>query len=189
MRIPGLSCFVLGGLLMISCDSNPPSKTTKSSDLILGKSQTDTLNSLAPLSGDAEIETGDVKPEELIAFARTLIGTGYKYGSSNPDQGFDCSGFITYVFNKFSISVPRSSKDFRDSGREISLDKAKEGDLVLFTGTDPGNPEIGHMGIITENRDTARFIHSTSGKAFGVTLTPLNDYYMKRFVKVIRVFD
>jgi len=47
-----------------------------------------------------------------VGFAETLQGIPYKYGSTDPRIGFDCSGFISYVFNHFGISVPRSSREF-----------------------------------------------------------------------------
>lgn len=135
------------------------------------------------------INTGQVSPENLLSFARTLIGVPYKYASTDPAEGFDCSGFITYVFNHFKIKVPRSSIDFTNAGKEISADEALPGDLILFTGTDSTQRFVGHMGIISERTpDSTFFIHSTSGKAFGVTITPFNSYYKSRFVKVIRIF-
>lgn len=135
------------------------------------------------------IETGNTTPQEILTFAQTLIGTPYKYASTDPVQGFDCSGFITYVFNHFNISVPRTSAGFTNVGRKIETAEAKPGDIILFTGTDSSIRVVGHMGIITSNEDqNIQFIHSTSGKADGVTITPLNDYYKGRFVKIIRVF-
>ena len=135
------------------------------------------------------INTSTTTPQELISFAQTLLGIPYKYGSTDPNEGFDCSGFITYVFNHFNITVPRSSVDFTHVPQEIPLDQAKPGDLILFTGTDSTIRVVGHMGIIvSRNNDDMFFIHSSSGKAWGVTITPLNDYYMGRFVKLIRVF-
>jgi cell wall-associated NlpC family hydrolase len=135
-----------------------------------------------------DIDTKNVHPNELVSFAETLIGTPYVYASSNPKVGFDCSGFITYVFNHFGISVPRSSIDFTGVGKEVLVANAKRGDIILFTGTNPAEKFVGHMGIIVSNTDTLRFIHSTSGKAMSVTITPLNKYYLNRFVKTIRVF-
>ncbi len=136
-----------------------------------------------------KINTGNTTPGELLAYATTLIGTPYKYGSIDPNVGFDCSGFITHVFNRFNIAVPRSSIDFTDVQREILLQQAKPGDLILFTGTDSTHREVGHMGIIiTNDNNQYSFIHSTSGKQYGVTITPLNQYYMGRFLKVVRVF-
>lgn len=128
------------------------------------------------------------KIDSLIRFAKSLIGTPYKYASTDPSEGFDCSGFINYVFNHFNINVPRSSRDFRNAGKEIALIDSKPGDLILFTGTDPAESEIGHIGIIISNKDGVSFIHSSSGKAHGVVITDLNDYYRSRFVKVERVF-
>ena len=134
------------------------------------------------------IITQDAKPQEIVNFAQTLIGVPYKYGSTDPAVGFDCSGFITYVFNHFNIKVPRSSVDFTNVGHEVNKENAAPGDLILFTGTDSSIRIVGHMGIVTENVDTLRFIHSTSGKQYGVTVTPLNNYYLGRFEKVIRIF-
>ncbi|SFW88142.1 C40 family peptidase [Chitinophaga sancti] len=133
----------------------------------------------------APVDTSTL-PTRMLRFAKTLKGTPYKYGSTNPRVGFDCSGFITYVFNHFKIEVPRSSAGFTNEGKPVSLAEAQPGDLILFTGTDSTIRTVGHMGIITKVGDSVVFIHSTSGKAFGVTETTLDHYYMGRFVKVIR---
>lgn len=135
------------------------------------------------------INPGRTRPDELVDYAETLIGTPYLYGSSDPAKGFDCSGFITFVFNRFNIAVPRSSEGFTSVEREISLKQAKRGDIILFTGTDSTKRVVGHMGIITSQNNGHEFIHSTSGKAYGVTITPLNKYYQGRFVKAIRIFN
>lgn len=131
----------------------------------------------------------DSKAEQLVDFAETLKGIQYKYGSTDPKIGFDCSGFITYVFNHFDMKVPRSSIGFTTFAKEIELKEAKRGDLILFTGTDSTKRVVGHMGIITSDKgEKHEFIHSTSGKAYSVTNTPLNKYYQGRFVKAIRIF-
>ncbi|MEP6712409.1 MAG: C40 family peptidase [Ferruginibacter sp.] len=138
------------------------------------------------LSTPEIIEIKTTRIDSVVNFAETLIGTPYKYASTDPGEGFDCSGFITYTFNHFNIAVPRSSVDFTNVGQPIDLPLAKRGDLILFTGTDSTIRVVGHMGIVTQNSDTLKFIHSTSGKQYGVTITSLNNYYMSRFVKVIR---
>lgn len=141
-----------------------------------------------PLPPTTEVNTGNVQPEQVMAFAETLVGVPYVYASSDPKVGFDCSGFITYVFNHFNISVPRSSIDFTNVGKAIPVEQAKRGDIILFTGTAPQETKVGHMGLVVSNTDTLRFIHSTSGKAMSVTVTPLNKYYLRRFVKTLRIF-
>ena len=136
-----------------------------------------------------EIKTGSITPGSLVAFGKSLVGTPYLYASCDPANGFDCSGFITYVFNHFGIAVPRSSVDFTNVGREIPKELASPGDLILFTGTDSTIRVVGHMGIIESNeKDNLLFIHSTSGKAMSVVISSLKGYYEIRFVKVIRVF-
>jgi len=135
------------------------------------------------------INTGRTQPEELLRFAESLKGVPYLYGSTDPAKGLDCSGFNTHFFNHFGIAVPRSSKDFTKVQTPVSLKDSRPGDLILFTGTDSTIRIVGHMGIIADNNGKdIRFIHSTSGKDYGVTTTPLNPYYQGRFVKAIRVF-
>ena len=127
--------------------------------------------------------------QQIVDFAKTLMGTPYLYGSTNPSEGFDCSGFISYVFNHFGLKVPRSSVEFTNRGREVPVARAQPGDLILFTGTDSTDRTVGHMGIVIEKNSDGglQFIHSSSGKANGVTVSPLEGYYEKRFVKVISV--
>ena len=136
------------------------------------------------------IDTKKTDPASVVYFAKTLIGTPYKYGSVVKEQGFDCSGFITYVFNHFNIQVPRVSKDFTNAGTNISLNESKKGDLILFTGSDTTGWIVGHMGMITENENgVVKFIHSSSGKSIGVIISSLSNYYALHFVKVIRIFE
>ncbi|ACU60007.1 C40 family peptidase [Chitinophaga pinensis] len=174
--------------LLLSCTEVPEKKTeleqlpVYTDDSLM--SPPDTTITVSTSS----IKTGTTNPDELLAFSKTLKGIPYKYSSTDPRRGFDCSGFITYVFNHFKIDVPRTSAGFTNEGETVSLAEGKPGDLILFTGTDSTIRTVGHMGIITQADDSVVFIHSTSGKANGVTETTLNPYYMGRFVKVIRVF-
>ena len=136
-----------------------------------------------------EVKTGSTIPDSLVAFGKSLVGTPYLYASSDPENGFDCSGFITFVFNHFGIAVPRSSVDFTNVGLEMPKEFAGPGDLILFTGTDSTIRIVGHMGIVESNESgNLLFLHSTSGKAYGVVISPLKGYYETRFVKVIRIF-
>lgn len=173
----------------IGCsNNNKTSNITDTIPIMLDSSKAKTPPPSLP-SGEKYINTGTTSPDEVIAYAKTLIGTPYKYGSIDPDVGFDCSGFITHVFNHFDISVPRSSIDFTNVDRTVNISDAKSGDLILFTGTDSLERDVGHMGLVVTGSDQGlSFIHSTSGKAYGVTITPLNEYYQGRFVKVVRIF-
>lgn len=138
---------------------------------------------------EANYETGETTPDELVEFAQTLKGIRYRYGSTNPERGFDCSGFVNYVFSHFGISIPRSSSDFAPV-KGIDMKDAKFGDLILFTGTRSHNyHSAGHIGIvISQPGEPLVFIHSTSGAENGVTETAMNDLYQRRYIKTIRVF-
>jgi cell wall-associated NlpC family hydrolase len=129
-----------------------------------------------------------ISRHELVDFAKLFYGVPYKYGSTDPDEGFDCSGYINHVYTHFGIEVPRSSVDFTNAGTTVQVEDAVPGDLILFTGTDPETRVVGHIGIIIKNDDDGlEFIHSSSGKAASVTINPLEGYYENRFVKVIRL--
>jgi len=154
----------------------------------------DSQKALPPLTPGTKdqyinIQTGKTTPAELVTFARSLTGTPYKYGSTDPEQGFDCSGFVTCVFNHFDIRVPRPSVDFTFVNRVIDIKKAKPGDLILFMGSDSTTRIVGHIGIVVSNPGSdLKFIHATSRDDAGVTETALIRYYQVRYIKTIRVF-
>jgi len=181
MKLNCWHCILVIGIL--SCNDPDKASATNDTNKFADSSHHQTSISATIIS------TGKTKPAELIAFAKSLIGTPYHYGSSIPQQGLDCSGFVTYVFTHFGITVPRSSVDFTNVQREIDIKDAQPGDLILFTGTDSTIRTVGHMGIIVSNvNNDIAFIHSTSGKAYGVTETILKPHYLGRYVKTIRIF-
>ena len=124
----------------------------------------------------------------LIDFAKSMLGIPYRYATSNPKVGFDCSGFVSYVFHNFGFNVPRSSTEFNVTGIPVKLENAKVGDVLIFTGSNPRRRAVGHVGIIADiEGDTIHFIHSTSGKAHGVTITALNPYYRSRLLRAVSI--
>ena len=128
---------------------------------------------------------------QLLDFAQSLIGTRYRYASSNPSKGFDCSGFVSYVYKQFGFSGARSSVDFAKKGKTIALSEAKLGDILIFTGTSSKSRTPGHVGIIYSKDEDGniKFIHSSSGKAKGVTITNLDGIYKHRFIKAVTVVE
>lgn len=138
-----------------------------------------------PLHIKADIDSS----AELVSFAQTFKGTPYKYASANPEKGFDCSGFVMYVFNHFKVSVPRSSFEYAKIGKEVDLKSAQPGDVILFTGTNAQVRRVGHVGIITQGGSDLQFIHASSGKAYSVIETSFTPHYQKRFVKIVRIMQ
>jgi cell wall-associated NlpC family hydrolase len=126
--------------------------------------------------------------KNLVSFAKELTGIPYLYASANPAKGFDCSGFVKYVFKNFNIDVPHSSKAFSNLGKQVQPEDFKVGDVLVFYGF-RNSTEIGHVGIICEaNGMNSKFIHSSSGKVKGVIISELNsDMYSRRFYKCVDV--
>lgn len=132
-----------------------------------------------------------LKADSLVCFSKKYIGTHYKYASINPSVGFDCSGFVYYIFSHFNIKAPRSSIDYATVGKTIHPDSFKIGDVIVFTGTNSKNRTPGHVGIIISNfGEELIFIHSSSNKKHsGVKISSYKDspYYEKRFLKIVRI--
>jgi cell wall-associated NlpC family hydrolase len=127
---------------------------------------------------------------EIIRFAKKLLGTPYRFASSNPIKGFDCSGFVNYVYKNFKINLPRSSVGFGALGTGLKPAEFKVGDVLVFYGF-KNKTHVGHVGIICEaDGMNSRFIHSSSGKAQGVIISNLNsEMYTRRFYKCVDVIN
>lgn len=119
--------------------------------------------------------------ERMMRTASSQIGTPYRSGGCNPNTGFDCSGFTTWVFNRYGIHLPRSSREQYHIGKQVAKNKLRKGDLVFFRS----RRGISHVGIYLEN---GKFIHSAShGKT--VTISHLEeDYWRTHYAGGRRVF-
>ena len=110
------------------------------------------------------------------------------YAGNDPKKGFDCSGFVNYVFKHFDVSVPRSSSGYKNLGVSKKPEDFKVGDVLVFYGY-KNRTIVGHVGIICEaNGMSSKFIHASSGKAGSVTISDLDsDHYSKRYYKCVDV--
>ena len=127
---------------------------------------------------------------ELLDYAKKYIGTPYKRGSMNPKKGFDCSGFVRFVFSHFEMTLPRSSREYKTLGTALKPSEFKVGDVLVFYGY-KDKTHIGHVGIVSEaNGMKSKFIHASSGKAKCVTISRLDsEGYRKRYYKCIDVIN
>jgi len=105
----------------------------------------------------------------VLEYAKQFVGVKYVYGGSTP-EGFDCSGFTKYVFQKFKIDLPRSSEDYYGVGTKVSRTDMKPGDILLFDVYD--NNRLGHVGIYM-GKD--QFIHASTSKG-KVVIASLSKY-------------
>jgi cell wall-associated NlpC family hydrolase len=146
----------------------------------------DSFSQFQPI--DSVQSLSKINRNEVIEYARSFIGRPYVYASANPAVGFDCSGFVHYVFEKFNISLPRGSSAYKYLGSALKPEDFKIGDVLVFYGY-RDKTHIGHVGIICEaNGMKSKFIHSSSGKAYGVTISELgSEMYTRRFYKCVDV--
>ena len=124
--------------------------------------------------------------DSIVHFGLSLLGTPYVAAGCST-SGFDCSGFVFFVFKNFGVDVPRSSSLFKDFGETVNINDVQKGDVLVFLSST--RDEIGHIGIVTKPKGMeTEFVHSSSGKAMAVIISSLkNEGYKKRFVKTVDV--
>ena len=131
----------------------------------------------------AEARTQSPKLEELISLAKSKIGSSYVYAAKGPDH-FDCSGFVYYLYGQSDIKIPRTSLDQSKSGEQLTREKIKRGDMLFFDTANRGH--VNHSGVYLGD---GKFIHSSSGKAHGVTISDLDHgFYKEKFRWGIKKF-
>ncbi|MFA6126752.1 MAG: C40 family peptidase [Bacteroidales bacterium] len=124
--------------------------------------------------------------DSIVSFGMKLLGTPYVEGACSKN-GFDCSGFVYFVFRHFKIQVPRSTSQFRNFGKEIPIDSVRKGDILLFLS--PTRNVIGHVTMVTNPKGKdSEFIHASSGREMKVIITSLkHERYKRRFIKALDV--
>ncbi|MET0959176.1 MAG: C40 family peptidase [Psychrobacillus psychrotolerans] len=135
----------------------------------------------APFAANTQAASS-VNSTELVATAKDLIGTKYR-GGGTTKAGFDCSGFVSYVYKDLGVSLPRTSSGMYASGSKVGKSDLASGDLVFFNTAGKG---VSHVGIYIGD---GKFIHSSSSK--GVKIDKLSDphYWGDRYVGAKRIAD
>ncbi len=124
------------------------------------------------------------KAANILATAKKYLGVRYSYGGSTPN-GFDCSGFTSYVFKQHGITLPRATTGQATVGTKVSKADLQPGDLVIFSNTYKAGPS--HVGIYMGN---GKFIHSSSTGSGGVIISDINsNYYSSHFSYGRRVLN
>jgi cell wall-associated NlpC family hydrolase len=108
--------------------------------------------------------------ERVVGYAKHLLGVRYSWGGSSPRTGFDCSGFVRYVYGHFGVSLAHSSFADYWRGRKVGRWAMKPGDLVFFDGE-------GHVGIYVGH---GRFIHAPHTGTV-VRISTMSGWYASRF--------
>jgi cell wall-associated NlpC family hydrolase len=117
----------------------------------------------------------------LVGTALSLRGAPYRNGGSDP-SGFDCSGFVWYVFAQQGLALPRSVSEQYDSGRQVPADSLAPGDLVFFTTVAPG---ASHVGIAVS---ADQFVHAPTASGVVRIERLSSPYWTSRLVGIRRMF-
>ncbi len=122
--------------------------------------------------------------QQILEYAANFLGCKYVYGGNTP-KGFDCSGYVKYVFSNFGISLTRTSSSQYSNSARIKKSELQAGDLVFFSQS-RGSSKVGHVGIYVGN---GQFIHAAApGK--GVRYDSMDDsYYSSHYVGSGRVLS
>ena len=131
---PVLAILFSASLLLAGCSSLPKARPTAPS-----------------------LSRADVQGNDVVVFALGLLETEYRFGGKNPAAGLDCSGMVSYVFEKaIGLKLIGSAADIARKGRSISVSALRPGDLVFFN---TANRPRSHVGIYIGDQ---RFVHAPS---------------------------
>ena len=120
--------------------------------------------------------------QQVILHALSQTGVKYKYGGISPETGFDCSGFVRYVFQEAAnLTLPHGANAMSQIGQKVTEKELQPGDLVFFNTM---KSVYSHVGIYVGNN---RFIHAPSSGS-SISVSDMNDsYWSKRFTGARRV--
>lgn len=169
------------GYIHKSLISETPTASSRSQEprtVTVEKTQTqNTTQEQAPA-----VTTSTDAGEKIVSFAKQYLGYSYVYGGTTPSGGFDCSGFVYYVFNSCGYSLSRSCTVQAQSGTAVSKAELQPGDIIFFNNTSNGS--IGHVGIYIGD---GRFIHASNPTRGVVTDTINSGYYYTYYYSARRI--
>lgn len=144
----------------------------------------------SPLLGGSPAARGTARTgasaARVLTTADRYVGTRYRYGGEAPAEGFDCSGFVQYVFGRHGIELPRTSRQQATAGWSVPRDPAalRPGDLMLFAST---GGRVDHVAIYAGN---GRILHSSAsggGVGYDDLSSPRGEWFLARHVATRRV--
>jgi uncharacterized protein YgiM (DUF1202 family) len=136
---------------------------------------------LSTSSGSSSSSTSE--GERLVAEAKKYLGVSYVYGGTSP-SGFDCSGFLYYVYRQCGYSITRTATSQNSDGVYVSRDNLQPGDIIIFYNS--AMTAIGHAGMYIGN---GQFIHASSGSGKVVISELSATYYNTHYYSARRIVN
>lgn len=119
--------------------------------------------------------------KEIAAYALQYVGTPYKWGGNTPESGFDCSGFVQYIYGQFGYTTSRVANDALSDGVHVDPADLQPGDLLCFYS---GSNYVGHLGIYIGD---SSFVHAANSASGVVTTSLSTGYYASRGYEIRRI--
>lgn len=139
----------------------------------------------APVVVQAPAEASlSFRAQDVVLFALGLVETGYRFGGKNPEAGLDCSGMVTYVFDKAAnLKLQGSAADIARKGRPVEMAALRPGDLVFFNTR---NKPYSHVGIYIGE---GRFVHAPNSAGKVRTESLKSGWFAARFEEARTYLD
>ena len=140
-----------------------------------------------------QVETAALQPyslESIIAYARTMLGTPYRYGGMTR-RGIDCSGLMNVVFEAHGLDLARSAYAIDQQCERIELGQLQAGDFLFFKGRNTRSSRIGHIALVTgvdSLTGNITMIHATN-RGVVEDVYQEESYYLKRYLHAGRMVD
>ncbi|CAG8867321.1 Murein DD-endopeptidase MepS/Murein LD-carboxypeptidase [Pseudomonas fluorescens] len=161
-----------------------PVKAKPSASSVFGEEELIAEDDVDVFSSNSKPYALPVLADSILERGMSLIGTRYRFGGTSEKSGFDCSGFIGYLFKEEAgLKLPRSTREMINvDAPQIARNKLKPGDLLFFSTN--GRGRVSHAGIYLGDN---QFIHSSSRRSGGVRIDNLGDrYWSKTFIEAKR---
>lgn len=128
--------------------------------------------------------------DSMVTLGKKFLGVRYSYGGTSP-AGFDCSGFVSYLFDAYGFKVAKASRELAKFGHEVNLGCLQPGDLAFFKGRSTKSTQVGHVALVIGAMGNRwDVIHATVSKGIWIDHDVMNiDYYKKRFLMFRRPFE
>lgn len=210
-RLPLQLTALLLALLAAGCAStgavprpfptpSPHEKTVSSVETPSGVPESEVSNS-APDESESPVPSADTRPPTrdprrpilrpqssfdgyiIAGTALRLRGTPYRLGGADPENGFDCSGLVQYVYSQYGIAVPRDVRSQYRATRKINDDDIEPGDLLFFATE---GDDVSHVAIAISSN---QFVHSPNSSGVIRVETRKSDYWAPRYLGARRVTE
>jgi cell wall-associated NlpC family hydrolase len=168
-----------GGTTAIPAPADPPAPVAANPPAVPpGAATPPTSGANAPLIAPGR---GAASGYALSGTALSLRGAPYRNGGIDPVSGFDCSGFVKYVYQQHGVSMPREVREQFRVGKNVDRDQLEPGDLVFFSTVAPG---ASHVGIVIGGD---QFVHAPSERGVVRVESLSQQYWSSRFIGAKRV--